>query len=121
MHLIKRESLGVLDALDIAVECVLDRRAHFDNAFWSRHLHLEVGVVRDRHELGIAQTPEDGVVHAPKSHHLKDEGLLAEVVWRAKLDRQVDLSKGLEALAWRNAVERCRAGPQLVQADPHQL
>jgi hypothetical protein len=66
---------------------VLDRRAHHDDAFWPRHLHLEVGVVRDRHELAVAQTPEDGVVRTLKSHHLEGEGLLAEVARRAEPDR----------------------------------
>jgi hypothetical protein len=71
--------LGVPDTLDVAIECMLDRQAHRDDAFWPRHLHLEIGVVWDRHELGIARTPENGMVRAPKSHQLKGEGLLAEV------------------------------------------
>jgi hypothetical protein len=54
------------------------------------------------------------VVRAPEPHHLEGERLLAEVVWRAKPDRQVDLPKGLDALARRDAMERRRAGPQLV-------
>jgi hypothetical protein len=50
-HLIERQGLGVLNALNVIVECVLDRRAHGDDVFWPRHLHLEVSVVRDSHEL----------------------------------------------------------------------
>jgi hypothetical protein len=30
--------------------------------FGSWHFHLEVGVVRDRHEHGVARPPKDGVV-----------------------------------------------------------
>jgi hypothetical protein len=90
-----------------------------DDAYWPRHLHLEVGVVRDRHELGVAWTPKDGVVRTSKFHHLEGEGLLAEVVRCVEPDRQVDLPMWLDTLAWRNAMKRRRAGPQLVQADPH--
>jgi hypothetical protein len=64
--------------------------------------------------------PKDGVVRAPKPHHLEGEGFLAEVIRCAKPDRQINLPKGLDALARRDAMERCRAGPQLVQPDSHQ-
>jgi hypothetical protein len=60
------------------------------------------------------------MVCAPEPHHLEDESFLADIVRRAEPDRQVDLPKGLDALAWRDAMERCRAGPQLVQPNPHQ-
>jgi hypothetical protein len=43
---VQHERLGVLDAFEVAVQCVLDRRAHGDDALWPRHLHLEVHVVR---------------------------------------------------------------------------
>ena len=33
---------------------MLARRADVDDAVWARHLELEVGVVRDRHELSVA-------------------------------------------------------------------
>jgi hypothetical protein len=58
------------------------------------------------------------VVRAPESHHLKGEWFLVEIVWRAKPDWQIDLLEGLDALARRNAMERHRAGPQLIQPDP---
>jgi hypothetical protein len=60
------------------------------------------------------------MVRAPEPHHLEGEGLLAEIVRCAKPDWQIDLRKVLDALAWRDAMERCRAGPQLFQSDPHQ-
>jgi hypothetical protein len=52
-------------------------------------------------------------------HHLEGEGLLAEVFWGAKPNWQVNLPEGLDLLAGRDAVERLRAGPQLIQPDPH--
>jgi hypothetical protein len=56
----------------------------------------------------------------PEPHHLEGEGFLAEIVRCDKPDWQVDLPEGLDALAWRDAMERRRAGPQLVQPDAHQ-
>jgi hypothetical protein len=41
---IQRQCFYVLHALDIAVECVLDRRADGDDAVWSRHLHCRCGI-----------------------------------------------------------------------------
>jgi hypothetical protein len=35
-HLIERQGLGVLNALNVVVECVLDRQAHGDDVFWPR-------------------------------------------------------------------------------------
>jgi hypothetical protein len=39
------------------------------------------------------------VIHAPEPHHLEGERFLAEIVWCAEPDRQVDLPEGLDALA----------------------
>jgi hypothetical protein len=114
------ERLSVLHALDVTVECVLDRQAHGDDTLWSRHLHLEVRVVRDRHEFGVARPPKDGVVCTPEPHHLEGERFLTEIVWCTEPNRQIDLPEGLDALAWRDAMERRRVGPQLVQPNHHQ-
>ena len=51
------DGLGVLDAFDVAVVCMLVRGLDSDDAIGARHLELEVGVVRDRHELGVARAP----------------------------------------------------------------
>ena len=51
------ESLGVLDAFDVVVVCMLVRGLDGDDAIGARHFELEVGVVWDRHELGVAQAP----------------------------------------------------------------
>ena len=53
-----RLSFRTLDALDVALVGVLERRADGDDALWTRHLELEVGVVGDGHELGVARTTE---------------------------------------------------------------
>jgi hypothetical protein len=54
------------------------------------------------------------VVRAPKPHHLEGEGLLAEIVQCVEPDWQIDLPEGLDTLAWRDAMERRRAGLQPV-------
>jgi hypothetical protein len=74
----------------------------------------------DGHELGVAGPPEYGVVCASESHHLEGERLLPVVARSAEPNRQIDLPKGLDALARRDAMEWRRAGPQLVQPDPQQ-
>ena len=51
------ESLGVLDALDVVVICMLVCGLDSDDAVGARHLELEVVVVGDRHELGVARHP----------------------------------------------------------------
>ena len=45
--LVEHQSLSVLD---VALVGVLEQRANGDDTLWSWHLHLEVGVVGDRHE-----------------------------------------------------------------------
>jgi hypothetical protein len=110
----------MLYALDVAVECVLDGRAHGDDAIWSWHLHLQVGVVGDRHELGVAGPPKYGVVGTLEPHHPEGERFLAEILSGAEPNRQVDLPEGLDSLAGRDAMEWRRAGLQLVQPDPQQ-
>ena len=66
---------------------------------------LEVGVVGDGHELGVARPTKDGMVGPSKPHHLRSEYLLAEVSCRAEADRQIDLVEGLNSLPRRNAME----------------
>jgi hypothetical protein len=60
------------------------------------------------------------VVRVPKPHHLEGKRFLAEIVLCAESNRQIDLPEGLDVFAWRDAMERRRAGPQLVQPNPHQ-
>ena len=77
--------------LAIAHEGMREGATHSDDTVRSRHLQLEVGVVEDRHELGVAWPPQDGVVGPWEVHHLEGEDLRAEVGSVAKHDRQVNL------------------------------
>jgi len=81
------DRLPILDAFDVALVRVLEGGADGDDTLGTGHLQLQVGVVRDSHEFGVTRAPDDGMVRAPESHHLKGEGLLSEVGRRAKTDR----------------------------------
>ena len=86
------DCLPILDALDVAFVCVLVGGADGDDPLGPGHLQLQVSVVRDRHELGISRSPDDGVVSASKTHPFESEGFLPKVGCCAKTDWQVDLT-----------------------------
>ena len=79
--------------LVVAREGMREGAAHGDDAVWSWHLQLEVGVVGDCHEFGVAWPPQDGVVGPWEVHHFEGEDLRVEVGSVAKCDGQVDLPK----------------------------
>ena len=54
--------LGPLNAFDVALIGVLARCADCDDAVWTRHVELEVGVVGDGHELGVAWPSQNCMV-----------------------------------------------------------
>jgi hypothetical protein len=68
-------------------------------------LELEVGVVRDNHELGEAWSIEEGMVDTGEINALKGEGLLMEVVWLAEGDIEPDAPEGHCFLHWHNPIE----------------
>jgi hypothetical protein len=45
---------------------LLERAADRDDAVQPQYLQLEIGIVGDHHECGVAWTPEDGVVRSLK-------------------------------------------------------
>jgi hypothetical protein len=85
---------------------MLERGTDGDDTLQTRHLHLEASVVGDRHELGVARTPQNSVVCSLEPHHLEGEYLLVEVGRSAEADGQVDLTEGLDLLPQRNTVEQ---------------
>jgi hypothetical protein len=72
------EGLGVLHALHVAFVRVSVRGADGDDPVRARHLELEVGVVGDDHELGVACSPQYCVVGFSEPDHLEREGFLSE-------------------------------------------
>jgi hypothetical protein len=111
------EGLGVLHALHVAFVCVSVRGANGDDPVGAQHLDLEVGVVGDDHELGVAWCPQYCVVGSSEPDHLEREGFLLEVGGSPKADGQIELPKGLDAFPGDDPVKGRRAGPGHGQID----
>jgi hypothetical protein len=111
------EGLGVLHALHVAFVRVLVRGADGDDHVGARHLELEVSVVGDGHELGVAWSPQHCVVGSSEPNHLECEGFLSEVGGSPEADGQIELPKGLDALPRDDPVKGRRAGPDRGQID----
>jgi hypothetical protein len=92
------EGLNVLHALHVAFVRVSVHGSDGDDPVGARHLELEVGVVGDGHELGVAWSPQHCMVGSSEPDHLEREGFLLEVGGSPKADEQIELSKGLDAL-----------------------
>jgi hypothetical protein len=91
-----------------------------DDPVGARHLELEVGVVGDGHELGVARSPQHFVVGSSKPDHLEREGFISEVGGSPEADEQIELSKGLDALPEDDPVKGHRTGPDCGQIDPQE-
>jgi hypothetical protein len=111
------EGLGVLHPLHVAFVRVLVRGADGDDPVGARHLELEVGVVGDGHEHGIARSPQYCVVGSSEPNHLEREGFLSEVGGSPEADGQIELPKGLDAFPGDDPMKRHRAGPDRGQID----
>jgi hypothetical protein len=80
------EGLSVLHALHVAFVHVSVRGSDGDDPVGAQHLELEVGVVGDGHELGIARSPQHRVVGSSEPDHLEREGFLSKVGGSSKAD-----------------------------------
>jgi hypothetical protein len=92
------EGLSVLHALNVAFVRVSVRGYDGDDPVGAWHLELEIRVVGDDRELGVARSPQHRVVGPSEPDHLEREGFPAEVGGSSKADWQVELSKGQDAL-----------------------
>jgi hypothetical protein len=90
---------------------VLVRGADGDDPVGARHLELEVGVVGDDHELGVAWSPQHCVVGSSEPDHLEREGFLSEVGGSPEADGQIELPEGLDAFPGDDPVKGRRVGP----------
>jgi hypothetical protein len=115
------EGLSVLHALHVAFVRVSVRGSDGDDPVGARHLELEVGVVGDGHELGVARSPQQRVVGSSEPDHLEREGFPAEVGGSSEADGQIESSKGLDALPGDDLVKRRRTGPDRGQIDFQEL
>jgi hypothetical protein len=114
------EGLSVLHTLHVAFVRVLVRGSDGDDPVGAWHLELEVRVVGDGHELGIARSPQHRVVGPSEPDHLEREGFLAEVGGSSEVDGQIELSKGQAALSGDDPVKGRRTGPDCGQIDPQE-
>ena len=80
-------------------------RADGDDAIWAWHLELEVGVVEDGYELGVAWSPQNHVVDPVEPDHVKSKDLPPEVVGSPKADGQIDLPERMGSVPWRHSKE----------------
>jgi hypothetical protein len=102
------EGLSVLRALHVAFVRVSVRGSDGDDPVGAQHLELEVGVVGDSHELGVAWSPQHCVVGSSEPDHLERESFLSEVGGSPEADRQIESPKGLDALPGDDPVKgRC--------------
>jgi hypothetical protein len=105
------EGLSVLHALHVAFVRLSVRGSDGDDPVGARHLELEVGVVEDDHELGVARSPQHRVVGSSEPDHLEREGFPVEVGGSSEAYGQIESSKGLDALPGDDPVKRRRTGP----------
>jgi hypothetical protein len=111
------EGLSILHALHVAFVRVSVHGSDGDDPVGARHLELEVGVVGDDHELGVAWSPQHCMVGSSEPDHLEREGFLSEVGGSPEADGQIELSKGLDVLPGDDPVKGRRTGPDRGQFD----
>lgn len=71
--LIRNESaVYLLHAFPLILVSISEVIDYGDNTSWSQHLKLEVGIVGDHQELGVARPPKDGMVSPSKSTTSKE-------------------------------------------------
>ena len=78
-----------------------------EDARGSWHFELEVGVVRDRHELCERWSPQYDMVLRLLVEYLKLEGLFCEVASAAEDNFELDLSKGGGCFPWYYSMQHC--------------
>jgi hypothetical protein len=91
------EGLSVFHTLHVAFVRVSVRGSDGDDPIGAWHLELEVRVVGDGHELGVARSPQHRMVGR--------EGFPAEVGGSSEADGQIELSKGQDALSGDDPVK----------------
>jgi hypothetical protein len=115
------EGLSVLHALHVAFIRVSVRGSNGDDPIGARHFELEVSVVGDSHELGVARSPQHRVVGSSEPDHLEREGFLSEVGASSEADGQIELSKGQDALPGDDPVKGRCTGPDRGHIDLQEL
>ena len=76
------------------------RGADGDDPVGARHFELEVGVVGDDHELGVAWPPQYCVVGSSEPDHLEREGFPSKVGRSPEADGQIEFIRGVGRVSW---------------------
>jgi hypothetical protein len=114
------DGLSVLHAFHVTLVSVAVRGSDGDGPVGAWHLELEVRVVGDDHELGVAQSSQHRVVGSSEPDHLEREGFLSKVGGSSEADGQIKLPKGQDALTGDDPVEGCCTGPDHGQIYPQE-
>jgi hypothetical protein len=88
------EGFGVLHAFHVALVSMAVRGSDGDDSLGARHLNLEVSVVGDGHELGVARSSQHCVIGPSEPDYLEGEGFLSKVGGSSEADGQVNLFEG---------------------------
>jgi hypothetical protein len=114
------DGLRVLHAFHVALVSVAVCGSDGDGSLGALHLELEVRVVGDGHELGVARSSQLRVIGPSEPDYLESEGFLSEVGGSSEAYGQIKLPKGQDMLAEDNPVKRCCTGPDRGQIDPQE-
>jgi hypothetical protein len=112
------EGFGVLHTFQVALVSVAVCGSDCDGYLGAWHLELEVRVVGDDHELGIARSSQHRMIGPSEPDYLESEGFLSEIGGSSEADGQIKLPKGQDTLAGDNPVKGCCTGPDRGQIDP---
>jgi hypothetical protein len=96
------------------------RRSDGDGSLGAWHLELEIRVVGDGHELGVARSSQHRVIGPSEPDYLESEGFPSEIGGSSEADGQIELSKGQDTLAGDNPVKRYCTGLDRGQVDPQE-
>jgi hypothetical protein len=115
------DGFGILHAFHIALVSMAVCGSDGDDSLGARHFELEISVVGDDHELGVAWSSQHRVIGPLEPDYLESEGFLSEVGGGSEADGQVNLSKGQDTLFGCNPVKRCCTSPDLGSINPQEL
>jgi hypothetical protein len=114
------DGLSVLHTFHIALVGVAVCGSDGDGSLGAWHLELEVCVVGDDHELGVARSSQHRMIGPSEPDHLEGEGFLSGVGGSSEADGQIKLPKGQDTLAGDNPVKGCCTGLDRGQIDPQE-
>jgi hypothetical protein len=114
------DGLSVLHAFHVTLVSVAVRGSDGDDSLGARHLELEVRVVGDGHELGVARSSQHRVIGSLEPDHLEREGFPVEVGGGSEAGRQIKLPKGQDALTGDDPVKGCCTSPDRGQIYPQE-